>query len=510
MITPYDYSSRYSTYPGSHPLAQVFSFAPFKLLGFRRRPCRGRYHAGPLSWTRAGSGGRERERQNDDGASAGPALRSYCRYDQISGRADQGASDSDLRAYRRHVQLVFQDPFSSLNPVHNVRYHLSRPLRLHGHVRNTAHEVEQVLALLNRVSLSPAEQFITKYPHQLSGGQRQRVSIARALAARPEVLLADEPVSMLDVSIRLDILNLLLRLKDEERLALLFITHDIASARYFAEETLVMYAGQTVEGGPSDEVIQRPKHPYTQLLIAAAPDPDRLGKADCQARGEIPSLINPPSGCRFHPRCPVAMPVCNQRFPKRTDLGGGHWTHCFLSTDGEWELQGSDGQCKSRKGLDSIISKQRMSIMARIKLAYIGGGSTRAAGTMASFVHQGENFNGSEVVLIDLDEERLGIVQTIAQKMARARGLDLTITTTTDRRAGLHDCDAVLTSFRAGGFEARYLDESIPLKYGVIGQETQGPGGFFMALRSIHVTKASLRIWRRSAPMPAFLITLIR
>ena len=248
-------------------------------------------------------------------------------------------SGSDLRAYRRHVQLVFQDPFSSLNPVHNVRYHLSRPLRLHGHVRNSADEVKQVLTLLNRVSLSPAEQFITKYPHQLSGGQRQRVSIARALAARPEVLLADEPVSMLDVSIRLDILNLLLRLKDEERLALLFITHDIASARYFAEDTLVMYAGQTVEGGPSDEVIQRPKHPYTQLLIAAAPDPDRLvsagqDKAKVTARGEIPSLINPPSGCRFHPRCPVAMPVCKERFPKRTELGGGHWTNCFLYGDG--------------------------------------------------------------------------------------------------------------------------------------------------------------------------------
>src|SRR5579859_7009097 len=125
--------------------------------------------------------------------------------------------------------------------------------------------------------------------------------------------------------------------------------------------------------------------------------------------------------------------------------------------------------------------------MARIKLAYIGGGSTRAAGTMASFIHQGENFDGSEVVLIDLDEERLGIVQTLARKMARARGLDITITTTTNRREGLRDCDAVLTSFRPGGFEARHLDESIPLKHGVIGQETQGPGGFFMALRSIHV-----------------------
>src|SRR5436190_11998684 len=128
--------------------------------------------------------------------------------------------------------------------------------------------------------------------------------------------------------------------------------------------------------------------------------------------------------------------------------------------------------------------------MARIKLAYIGGGSTRAAGTMASFVHQGENFDGSEVVLIDLDEERLGIVKTIAQKMASARGLDIQFTTTTNRREGLRDCDAVLTSFRPGGFEARFLDESIPLKYGVIGQETQGPGGFFMALRSIHVMKS--------------------
>src|SRR6266487_495468 len=184
---------------------------------------------------------------------------------------------SYLQAYRRNVQLVLQDPFSSLNPVHDVRYHLARPLRIFKHAQSRNQETEQILSLLNRVNLSPAEQFIQKYPHQLSGGQRQRVSIARALAVQPQVLLADEPVSMLDVSIRLDILNLLLRLKDEERLALLFITHDIASARYFAEDTLVMYAGQMVEGGPSDEVIQHPKHPYTQLLISAAPDPELLG-----------------------------------------------------------------------------------------------------------------------------------------------------------------------------------------------------------------------------------------
>ncbi len=242
---------------------------------------------------------------------------------------------TNLHAYRRHIQLIFQDPFASLNPVHDVRYHLSRPLRLYGHARTSAQVNEQALSLLTRVNLTPAEQFLRKYPHQLSGGQRQRVAIARALAVRPDVLLADEPVSMLDVSIRLDILNLLLRLKEEERLALLYITHDIASARYFAEETLVMYAGQMVEGGPSEEITQQPKHPYTQLLLSAAPDPDRLNRAgqdlaNTPARGEIPSLVNPPSGCRFHPRCPHAMPVCKERFPQRTDLGNGHWTHCFL------------------------------------------------------------------------------------------------------------------------------------------------------------------------------------
>lgn len=244
-------------------------------------------------------------------------------------------SSSVLRAYRRHVQLIFQDPFGSLNPIHTVRYHLSNPLRVYGHAQNKEEETEQIQALLRRVSLTPAEQYIDKFPHQLSGGQRQRVAIARTLAVRPEVLLADEPVSMLDVSIRLDILNLLLRLKDEEQLALLFITHDIASARYFAEETLVMYAGQMVEGGPSDEVIQQPKHPYTRLLISAAPDPDRRNidgdeLPELPARGEIPSLINPPTGCRFHPRCPHAMELCRQRVPERTDLGNGHWTHCFL------------------------------------------------------------------------------------------------------------------------------------------------------------------------------------
>jgi peptide/nickel transport system ATP-binding protein len=245
---------------------------------------------------------------------------------------------SERRQYIRQVQYVFQDPFSSLNPTHSVRYHLSRPLRRHGHAHNARQEEELALALLERVSLTPARQFLDKYPHQLSGGQRQRVSIARSLAVRPSVVLADEPVSMLDVSIRLDILNLLLKLKEEEGLAFLFITHDIASARYFAEQTQVMYAGQMVEGGPSDEVIRRPKHPYTRLLRSAASDPDRVAQAaegnsvgvTAPERGEPPSLIKPPAGCRFHLRCPHAMEICRQTFPARTDFGGGHWTHCHL------------------------------------------------------------------------------------------------------------------------------------------------------------------------------------
>jgi peptide/nickel transport system ATP-binding protein len=193
----------------------------------------------------------------------------------------QPVSMSSRRTFRRHkseVQLVFQDPFASLNPVHTVRYHLQRPVRLQQHKRSAADVRREVGTLLGQVRLTPADQFLGKYPHELSGGQRQRVSFARALAAQPRVLLADEPVSMLDVSIRLEMLNLLDDLRKRLSLALLYITHDIASARYFADEILVMYAGEIVERGPAERVTQEPSHPYTQLLIASAPDPDAFGK----------------------------------------------------------------------------------------------------------------------------------------------------------------------------------------------------------------------------------------
>jgi peptide/nickel transport system ATP-binding protein len=241
-----------------------------------------------------------------------------------------------FRSYARQVQMIFQDPFASLNPVHTVRYHLTRALRIHGHVGHGSEGREAALEdLLERVSLTPAERYIDKFPHELSGGQRQRVAIARALGAHPDVLLADEPVSMLDVSIRLGVLNLLRDLKERLHLAILYITHDIASARYFADETLVMYAGRMVEGGDSETVTQTPAHPYTRLLIASAPDPDRLigaaSEAD-DALGEPPSLIVPPDGCRFHPRCPHAMARCSIDSPPpiTIDDAPGHWAACWL------------------------------------------------------------------------------------------------------------------------------------------------------------------------------------
>jgi peptide/nickel transport system ATP-binding protein len=256
---------------------------------------------------------------------------------KLNGRDVRARRGRRYRRYVRDVQLIFQDPFSSLNPTRSIRHHLSRPFKIHRYAKRRKEVELEMASLLAEVNLAPPRQFIEKFPHELSGGQRQRVAVARALAARPTVLLADEPVSMLDVSIRLGILNLLGKLASDRRLALLYITHDIASARYFATTTLVMYAGQLIEGGPSEVVTQRPAHPYTQLLVASAPDPERTQDgADEQegSTGEPPSLISPPTGCRFHPRCPYAIEICSQQSPDRTELGDGHWASCWLLAPG--------------------------------------------------------------------------------------------------------------------------------------------------------------------------------
>jgi peptide/nickel transport system ATP-binding protein len=179
----------------------------------------------------------------------------------------------DVKLYRSRVQIIFQDPFASLNPVRTIRHHIERPLRIHRIVPRRQVEA-RVQELLRAVGLVPPEEIARSYPHELSGGQRQRVAIARALAVNPSVILADEPISMLDVSIRIGILNLMLDLKREFGIAFLYITHDIASARYLADEVLVMYSGQIVEQGPTDSVLLEPLHPYTQLLLSAVPDPD--------------------------------------------------------------------------------------------------------------------------------------------------------------------------------------------------------------------------------------------
>jgi peptide/nickel transport system ATP-binding protein len=179
-----------------------------------------------------------------------------------------------VRRYRSQVQMIFQDPFASLNPVRAIRHHLERPLRIHS-VVSKRDVTPRVHELLRTVGLVPPEKYAAKYPHELSGGQRQRVAIARALAVNPSVILADEPISMLDVSIRIGILNLMMQLKHELGIAFLYITHDIASARYVADEVLVMYAGQIVEQGPTDSVLLEPLHAYTRLLVSAVPHPDR-------------------------------------------------------------------------------------------------------------------------------------------------------------------------------------------------------------------------------------------
>jgi peptide/nickel transport system ATP-binding protein len=267
-----------------------------------------------------------------------------------------------FRHYKSSVQLVFQDPFASLNPVHTVRHHLERPVRLHqGSGVNVR---EQVAALMDQVRLTPAEQYLAKYPHELSGGQRQRVSFARALAAQPKVLLADEPVSMLDVSIRLEMLNLLDDLRQRLALALLYITHDIASARYFADEVLVMYAGEIVERGPAEDVTQHPAHPYTQLLIASAPDPDNLGsllrtgsgssaaRARGAANGQAASDAAAPDavtgraavsgpatvGCPFSTRCPLADDRCRREDPAPRQLTAVRAAACWRLEEAAPEL----------------------------------------------------------------------------------------------------------------------------------------------------------------------------
>jgi len=233
-------------------------------------------------------------------------------------------SRKDALAYSARVPMVFQDPFGSLHPVFRVSHGVTRALKLHQPQLSAAERQAEAERVFDVVGLGA--DMLRRYPHELSGGQRQRVGFAQALATKPKLILADEPVSMLDVSIRIGLLNLMAKLRDEEGVSILYITHDIASARYVADRLIVMYAGQIAESGAIEDLLADPKHPYTQLLLSAVPDPKAPPPglsalaAAAGERGEPPKVIDPSPGCRFRPRCPVAIGICGGVTPELAAL----------------------------------------------------------------------------------------------------------------------------------------------------------------------------------------------
>jgi peptide/nickel transport system ATP-binding protein len=244
-------------------------------------------------------------------------------------------SRRDVLRYRGEVPMVFQDPFASINPVFRVSHGVMRGLRLHRPELSAHQRHEEAQRVFEAVGLTPAAEVLQRFPHELSGGQRQRVGFAQALALRPKLILADEPVSMLDVSIRIGLLNLMAQLRDEQGVSVLYITHDIASARYVADRLIIMYAARIAEQGPTEEVLARPKHPYTQLLLSAVPDPHAPLNIGAETdRGEPPRVIDPVPGCRFRWRCPLAIEECKTVTPELSELGPDHEAACHVARSG--------------------------------------------------------------------------------------------------------------------------------------------------------------------------------
>ncbi len=244
-----------------------------------------------------------------------------------------GLDSGALRSFRREIQVIYQDPYESLDPRFTVRDTIEEPIRVHGTARTKAARDAKVRESMERAGLTPSELFIDRYPHELSGGQRQRVAIAAALVLEPKLLIADEPVSMLDVSVRAGILSLLDRLR-QDGMGVLMITHDLSTAAHFADRIAVMYLGRIVEEGPARDVVRNPRHPYTKALVSVVPkrDPD-LQTASQILTGETPNPVDVPSGCRFHPRCPVAEARCRTIDPELRDVadgGPGHRAACVL------------------------------------------------------------------------------------------------------------------------------------------------------------------------------------
>jgi len=240
---------------------------------------------------------------------------------------------SELKYARQKIQMIFQDPYESLNPKMTIFDIVAEPLIVNKLSKGEADKEKRIKKALNDAGLRPPEQYMWRYPHQVSGGQRQRVGIAGTLVLDPSLLVADEPISMLDVSIRGDILKLMLDLRDKKRLTYLFITHDLSVAYVFSDRIGVMYLGKIVEMGPTECVIKNPKHPYTQALITVVPKPDPTAKEEkIILKGERPDPTNIPNGCRFHPRCPYIMDICKVEQPGETEIEAGHWAACHLLT----------------------------------------------------------------------------------------------------------------------------------------------------------------------------------
>lgn len=237
----------------------------------------------------------------------------------------------DLKALRRRIQMVFQDPYESLNPMMTIGEIIAEPLQVHRLATGKQERAERVRQALEDAGLKPADEYIDRYPHQLSGGQRQRVVIAGALVLEPVLLLADEPVSMLDVSIRAEILTLLAELRASRSISILFITHDLATAAHFTDRVAVMYLGRIVEIGPTRQVLSHPTHPYTKALLSVIPVPNpRLRQDRIILQGDPPNPVDLPSGCRFHPRCPAAQDLCHQQDPALHEGADRHQTACLL------------------------------------------------------------------------------------------------------------------------------------------------------------------------------------
>jgi oligopeptide/dipeptide ABC transporter ATP-binding protein len=249
----------------------------------------------------------------------------------FEGRDITHLNDHQRKDLRRKIQMVFQDPYESLNPTQTIEEIINEPLYVHGIGKNKAERSERVIKAMEDSGLKPAEVYLSRYPHELSGGQRQRVVIAAALVLEPEILLADEPVSMLDVSIRAEIINLLAELRITRQIAVIFITHDLGSVGFFADRVAVMYLGRIVEIGSMLEVLEKPQHPYTKALISVIPVPNpRLRHQRIILQGETPNPIDLPSGCRFHPRCPVAFAGCRLTDPPFVALSSTHQAACLL------------------------------------------------------------------------------------------------------------------------------------------------------------------------------------